>query len=391
MSRKQRFFLLFLAFCMLVTASQIPAVAERAQTESGAAYPSSLSSESAILIEAESGDTVYAKNADLRLPMASTTKLMTALVAMDLAAPTKTITVAPEAVGVEGSSIYLTVGEELTLEQLLYALLLESANDAAAAIAISLSGSIESFAEEMNKKADALGLCDTHFTNPHGLDDAEHYTTARELALIARAVLENELLSTICATRKTTIPHADTESVRLLVNHNKLLRLYEGCIGMKTGFTKKSGRTLVSAAERDGVTLIAVTLNAPDDWQDHTKMLDYGFSCYRSHRLCDVGDLVYSLPIVGGKEDYVVLGNTQALTVTLPASAGEIRQALECRRFEYAGVTEGALLGYAVFDCDTNGDGTRECIARVPLYALYTVEKQEQKSGFWGFFQRIFS
>ncbi len=391
MSCKKRCLLLFLTLCVCMCGVGIQTAA---QTTAGSPHPPSLptvSAQSAVLMEAESGDIVYQKQANTRLPMASTTKLMTALVALELASPTHIVKVAPEAVGVEGSSIYLTEGETLTLEQLLYALLLESANDAAAAIAIDLCGSIEAFAKEMNRKASSLGLTDTHFTNPHGLDDEEHYTTARELALIARSALENELLSTICATRKTTIPHAGTDSMRLLVNHNKLLRFYDGCIGMKTGFTKKSGRTLVSAAKRDGVTLIAVTLNAPDDWNDHSEMLDYGFSQYRSQTLCEAGDLVYSLPIVGGKEHYVILGNSQSVTLTLPALAGDVEQALECRRFEYAGVTEGMLLGHAVFYCDTNADGTQECIAKVPLYALYTVEKEEHKSGFWGFLQGIFT
>ena len=391
MSRKHRLLLLFLTFCVCLSSMIIPTQAQKSATDAQADHAPSVSAQSAVLLEAASGNAIYEKDADRPLPMASTTKLMTALVALELSPPSQPIQIPSEAVGVEGSSIYLTEGESLTLEQLLYALLLESANDAAAAIAIALSGSIEAFAEQMNRKADELGLTDTHFTNPHGLDDEDHYTTARELALIARAALNNELLATICGTRKTTIPHVGEDGVRLLVNHNKLLRLYEGCIGMKTGFTKHSGRTLVSAAERDGVTLIAVTLNAPDDWKDHTEMLDYGFSHYQARTLCEAGDLVYSLPLVGGKEDYVLLGNNAKVSLTLPKAASKIRQILECRRFEYAGVEEGALLGYAVFFSDTDGDGIEERLAKVPLYALYTVEKAECPSGFWSFWKKLFS
>ncbi len=351
----------------------------------------SVSAKSAILIEAESGRTIYEKNANSRLPMASTTKIMTALVALELADPQEIIAVARDAVGVEGSSIYLTEGETLTLEQLLYALLLESANDAAAAIAIGLSGSIEAFADEMNRMAESLGLCDTHFVNPHGLDHEEHYTTARELAIITQAALQHPLLSEIVATRKTTIPHAGSEGARLLVNHNKLLRMYEGCIGVKTGFTKHSGRCLVSAAERDGVTLIAVTLHAPDDWQDHTALFDYGFSCLQSVTLCEPHTLQYSLPVTGGTAEAVLLTNPQAHSVTLPTDAGDITYRIEGRRFEFAPISLGAPIATAVFYCDTDQDGTLEEIARVPLSASHTVDARKDTRGFWEWLTDLFS
>jgi D-alanyl-D-alanine carboxypeptidase len=160
---------------------------------------------------------------------------------------------------------------------LLFGLMLRSANDAAAAIAYEISGSIEAFADKMNEKAESLGLTDTHFTNPHGLDDKEHYTTARELAIITGEALKNDTFLQIVSTKKQIITNSDGES-RLLINHNKLLNMYENTIGVKTGFTKKSGRCLVGAAERDGVRLITVTINAPDDWKDHTALFDYGFS-----------------------------------------------------------------------------------------------------------------
>ena len=351
----------------------------------------SVSAKSAILIEADSGAVVYAKSEQLRLPMASTTKLMTALTALELASPDTVICADQRAIGVEGSSIYLIEGEPLTLEQLLYAMLLESANDAAAAIAIGLCGSIDAFATEMNRKVRALGLDNTHFTNPHGLDHEEHYTTAYELAQIARAVLQKPLLRTIVSTRKTTIPHAGTDGVRLLVNHNKLLRLYDGCIGMKTGYTQKSGRCLVSAAERDGVTLIAVTIHAPDDWDDHTRMLDYGFTQFTSHTLCKENELLYPMPLVGGTEAYVMLGNDTVASVTLPANVGKIVRTIEGARFEYAAAREGDILAYAVFRCDVNNDGVCEIIAKVPLKALYSVEKQVVKKGFFAWLRGLFS
>lgn len=352
------------------------------QAEGTTSISPSLSAKSALLMEAENGAIVCEKNAHTRLPMASTTKIMTALVALELAAPDTVILVDGRAVGTEGSSIYLCEGEELTLEELLYALMLESANDAAVAIAIGVSGSEEAFVDAMNTKATSLGLSDTHFANPHGLDAEAHYTTAYELAVIAREALQNPLLKTIVSTRKTTIPHQNTDGVRLLVNHNKMLRLYDGCIGVKTGYTQKSGRCLVSAADREGVTMIAVTIDSPDDWNDHTKLLDFGFSNYRSVELCPA-DFNLCLPVVGGKESYVTVGVTQSVSVTLPLGSGVIEQTIECPRHIFAPVKEGDICGRMLFFCDTNNDGIQETIGEIPLIAKYSIEKYSPRLSLW--------
>lgn len=342
-----------------------------------------LSAEAAVLIEAESGAVIAGKNADTPMPMASTTKIMTALVALSIAAPETEITVTSEAVGVEGSSIYLTEGEVLTLEQLLRALLLESANDAAVAIAVGLCDSVDAFADEMNRMAIDMGLRQTHFCNPHGLDDAEHFTTAYELARITQRALEIPLLRQIVSTRRATIPHAGTDGARLLVNHNKLLRLYEGCIGVKTGYTKRSGRCLVSAAERDGVTMIAVTLNAPDDWNDHKTLLDYGFSAFESVELCKEDEFCMPMAVVGGQESYVMLSNAEARQITLPTGHGEILRSIELPRFVYAAVAENEIIGRVVWRCDRDGDGYAEIIAEVELCALYDVDRIRVRRSFW--------
>lgn len=372
-----------IACLLLALLFALPCIVIPVEATAPMAEPPSVSAQSAVLIEADSAEVAFSKSADFPLPMASTTKIMTALVALELADPATEITVGAESVGIEGSSIYLTEGETLTLEQLLYALLLESANDAATAIAIGLSGSVEAFAAEMNRKATSLGLRQTHFTNPHGLDHSEHFTTAYELALIARAAMQNPLFCQIVATRKTTVPHAATGGSRLLVNHNKLLRLYDGCIGVKTGFTKKSGRCLVSAAERDGVRLIAVTLHAPDDWNDHEKLLDYGFSRYKSVLLCAADGILTSLPIVGGAQDCVTVCNEGELRVTLPATHGHVTQVLELPRFAYAPTKNGDILGKAVFYCDVDGDGTRETVGEVPLIACASVKRHAPQKSFW--------
>ena len=234
-----------------------------------------LSASSAILMDRESGRVLYEKNAAEQRSIASITKLMTALVAVELHPDlSSTVTVEREWTGAEGSSMYLKPGEELTLEGLLSGLLLSSGNDAALALAGYCAGDVESFVAEMNKKAAQLGMNDPHFAPPNGLDDPQHYSTAYDMALLARAVLEQEELRTIASTRSIFI------AGRSLTNHNKLLWRYEGCTGLKTGYTDEAGRTLVSSALRDGQELIAVTLNAPNDWTDHAALFDYGFATY---------------------------------------------------------------------------------------------------------------
>lgn len=236
----------------------------------------------ACLIDAKSGAVLYAKNKDKRLPMASTTKIMTALTVLETVEPNTVIKVPKAAVGIEGSSIYLMENEEISVENLLYGLLLESGNDAAEALALYCAGSDEKFSELMNQKAHDFGLIDTHFTNPHGLNDPEHYTTAYELCVIAANALENNTFKKIVSSQKYHAAINGSDNVRFFSNHNRLLRYYNGCIGVKTGFTKVAGRCLVSAAQRDDRVYVAVTLNDGNDWKDHQKMLDFAFENFDS-------------------------------------------------------------------------------------------------------------
>ncbi len=312
-----------------------------------------LSASSAILINAENGDTYFEKNADRQMAPASTTKLMTALVALELCEPERMLTVPREAVGTEGSSVYLTEGEVLSLRELLYALLLSSANDAAVAIAVCLCGSVESFADKMNDRAAEMGLKDTHFVNPHGLYDESHYTTARELAKIGKEALSCPPIAEIVAKRKATISHSGEKDKRLLVNHNRLLSTYEGAVGMKTGFTKKAGRTLVSAATRNGLTLIAVTLDAPSDWQDHKILLDYGFENYEHRILYRAGEFTYSLPLCGGKDTAVTLTNKEPLSVTVRKGTGKFTPKIEASgHFAIAPVNKDECIGKLTLCCN---------------------------------------
>lgn len=337
-----------------------------------------LSAQSAILIDADSGEILYGSNYLQKMPMASTTKIMTAVVAIENMPLDTKIKIPETATGIEGSSVYLCTGEILTLEHLLYALLLSSANDAATAIAIAVGGSVDRFADMMNETADRLGLKNTHFENPHGLDGESHYTTAEDLARLTAYALTLPKFREIVSTYKKSIPFDNKENGRLLVNHNKLLRSYSGAIGVKTGFTKKSGRCLVSAAERNGVTLIVVTLNAPNDWQDHTAMLDYGFENYEAVTL---GDFYIEMPVISGKKSAVCCATVECISVLLPKSHGEIEARVEIYPFLYAPVNQGECIGRVVYVCDGKE------IGEIEITATENIEASKQKYTVW---DRIF-
>ncbi len=341
----------------------------------------SVSAKCAILIDASNGNIIFSKNADNTMPMASTTKIMTAVVAIENCDISKVVSVSKAAVGVEGSSVYLYADEKLTMESLLYAMMLESANDAAAAIAIEIAGSIDDFAALMNLKAEEIGLSNTHFTNPHGLDNEQHYTTAYDLAMLTKYALQNPIFAKIVSTQKITIPMDKTDSVRLLINHNRLLRVYDDVIGVKTGYTKKSGRCLVSAASRDGITLIAVTLNAPNDWNDHKSMLNYGFDKYENVLVEAKNGISVDIPVVGGIKSFLTVSNLEELKLTLERERGSITKIIEASPFLYAGIEKGDTVGYAKYYCDG------ELIATLPLVAQESIAIK-RKPTFW---EKIFA
>ena len=267
------------------------------------------SAKSAFLCERGSGRVIYSKNADQRMPMASTTKIMTALTALSAADPDSVATVSKNAEGTEGSSMYLRAGEKVTLRELLYGLMLSSGNDAAVAVAEHVSGSTAAFADLMNRKAAELGLTNTHFENPNGLDSAGHYTTAAELAKIMDAALSNELFREItsCKSKKT--------ERAVYTNHNKLLFMYDGVYSGKTGFTKKDGRCLVSACERNGFSLIAVTLSDPDDWNDHMKMYDAAFAEYKFYTAAEKDGGCGEVRTDGAEKVPLIFGNAMSMYV----------------------------------------------------------------------------
>ena len=321
-----------------------------------------VSARSAALYEPQNGIFIFEKNKDTRLPMASTTKIMTALVAIENGNLEEKIKIDPRAIGIEGSSLYLQSGEEISLEDLIYAVLLRSANDAAAAIAYKISGSIEDFAALMNDRAAQLGLTDTNFTNPHGLDDEMHYTTAHDLAIIAAAALKNETFKKIASTYKTTIESTDGTK-RLVANHNKLLLLYDGAIGVKTGFTKRSGRCLVGAAERDGLLLVSVTIDAPDDWNDHMRMLDLGFSLYEYRAFAAPEEYSYTLPVVGADIDMVTVKNAHGIGAVMEKDAAKIKAVIKLSPYLAAPISKGDIVGRVLFLQDGKEIGHIDLIA----------------------------
>lgn len=301
-----------------------------------------MSAASAILVDADSGRVLYEKDAHTRRLIASITKLMTALVAVDSMMDLKTpITVTPD-YQAEGSSMYLKPGETVTLEDLLYGLLLSSGNDAALAIADSCGGKVETFVEWMNLRAQDLGMTDTHFANPNGLDDEDHYSTAYDMALLAREVLKSGTLRQIVAARSAHVAGRD------LTNHNKLLWQYEGCTGMKTGYTDEAGRTLVSSAVRNGQTLICVTLKDRDDWDDHAALFDYGFSTFPHHSLTRTGKSYRTLPVAGS-----LLPRVEVVTadeVVYPLRADErVRVEVTLPDLVEAPVWKGTIAGKLAF------------------------------------------
>ncbi len=241
----------------------------------------STSAQSMILIERNSGRVLEEFNADKRRPMASTTKIATAITVLENCDDIdKIIKVPKEAVGIEGSSIYLEEGERLSIKDLLYGLMLQSGNDCAVALACVIAGNVSNFAIRMNNLATKVGAVNTNFTNPHGLHDDKHYTTARDLALISAYAMSNAVFREIVSTKRYEMPWADREYKRVIVNKNKILSTFDGGNGVKTGYTKKAGRCLVSSAERNGMEVIAVVLNCGPMFEECRALMEKAFNSY---------------------------------------------------------------------------------------------------------------
>ena len=334
-----------------------------------------VSARRAYVLDAVSGRVLYEKNADEQSLIASTTKIMTALIVCEQCNVLDRMRIPKEAVGIEGSSMYLKEGEVLTLQELLYGLMLSSGNDAAVALAIYCGGTVEGFAELMNDKAHILGMQDTHFENPNGLDSPGHYSTARDLAKLAAYAMENPIFY------KTVSAKSVTVGERYLTNHNKLLWRVDGADGVKTGFTKAAGRILVSSATRNGRRIVAVTIDDPDDWQDHAALLEEGFARYSVQRLLSKGDCVGTVEVVGGETCRVEVIAAEDFDYAIAPEERHVL-ALPGSGFVYAPAVEGADAGFVYVLIEG------KAVGKVPVVYGQTVEqtKTEEKS-FW---QKLF-
>ncbi|MBQ7794102.1 MAG: D-alanyl-D-alanine carboxypeptidase [Clostridia bacterium] len=341
-----------------------------------------LSAKSACLMVASSGEVIYEKESGMRLPMASTTKMMTALVAAESGRWDEVATVSANAEGQEGSSIYLEENDKVKLSDLVCGMLLNSGNDAAVAVAEHISGDIKSFSQLMCERAKSIGAMNTSFENPSGLDSENHYSTAYDLALIGSEVVKNPHLRPIIQSKEMQI--ADSEgNITYLRNHNKLLWSYEGMIGVKTGFTKKSGRCLVTAAEREGITLVAVTLCAPNDWQDHKNLLDYGFGMCENSVVIEEGGELGTVNV--GGNDLKLIAKT-AIAATGIKNRREKREVkVSCVKNPTAPINEGEKLGEAYVYQNGRIIGQTDLLASESVYEI-----QEDTGGFLEFIKSIF-
>ncbi len=325
-----------------------------------------LSAKRAIVLDAQTGRVLYAKCEDDQSLIASTTKIMTALIICEQCNVLDRMKVPKEAVGIEGSSMYLKEGEVLTLQELLYGLMLRSGNDAAVALAIYCGGTVEAFAQLMNDKAHRLGMENTHFVNPNGLDAPGHYSTAKDMAILAAYAMENPIFRQTVSTKSVTIGE------RVLQNHNKLLWRVNGADGVKTGYTKAAGRILVSSTTRQGRRIIVVTMDAPNDWADHEKLIEEAFAAYSVQTLITEGELLGTLEVAGGEAGEVQLLAGETFMFPL-RQVEKVDICLPAPGFVYAPVVEGSCAGFAHITVDG------AAIGKIPLVYGQTIERTKEK------------
>lgn len=335
--------------CFICAAAFLAAALLPAYAQAATAQPE-VSAKSAVVVNADDGRVLYAKNENQRLAIASTTKIMTSMLTLQAASTeNRTVTITPEMIRVEGSSMGLRAGDRLTLRDLAAGMLMVSGNDAANSAAFAVGGTKEHFADMMNAEATRLGMKNTHFVTPSGLDDEEHYSTAYDMSQLTCAAMKNSDFSRIVRQSSMEIHFVSPDVTHYYGNHNRLLKLYRYCTGVKTGFTKKAGRCLVSAAEKDGVRLVAVTLNAPDDWNDHENLLNYGFTRLKS---CAIDDSMYHLTeaAVGGVKNSVAVVGSSGGNVVIDSNA-TLQRTVEMPHFVYAPVKSGQVLGRVCYRC----------------------------------------
>lgn len=351
------------ALCLVfVSFSVFSAFGEETQ---GVSHKPEVSAESAVLYCVNDGKIYFSKDENKQMKNASTTKIMTALITLEEAEKENKQVEFTEEMVAEGSSMYLEVGNIVTLRDLAVGMMTCSGNDAANAAAISIAGSLEKFAEIMNSRAQELGMKNTNFVTPSGLDDENHYSTAYDLALLMAYALENEAFAEITSQKSIKVDFIKPEDRSLTYsNHNRLLSLYEYCIGGKTGYTLSAGRCLVSASEKDGLRFICVTLNDKNDWKDHQALYEYA---YENYSLCGCDDTSFFLevPVVGGTEDFVTVGSDRKYGVVISAEdVQKVTRTVYLDNFLYAPIEDGDYVGKVVYTIDD------KLIAETPLSAM---------------------
>jgi len=335
----------------------------------------SVSAAGAVLLDVDTGRVLAAKNAHKQLPMASTTKVMTALLAIEKGNLQAICQVPPEAYGVEGSSMYLNAGEQVSLEDLLFGLMLASGNDAAVTIARHIGGSVEGFAALMNKRAKELGCLNTNFVTPNGLPDPNHYTTAYDLARISAEAMKQPEFQKIVASKYHQTATGDIK--RTLKNKNKILWQYEGGNGVKTGFTKAAGRCLVFSAEREGHTIVGVVLNAPDMWNDAMRYLDHGFDRYQWKEFVKAGEGIRSVAVIKGMKNSLEAVAKDGILLPVAGADEKPELRVVCSPALQAPVMQGETIG--MLEAWLDG----RCLAKTSLIAADTVLRKEYPYYVW--------
>lgn len=358
---------------ILTVCSAVTAFADESDDREGSP---DVSAETYVLYCADNGQILAAKDENKRMKPASTTKIMTTLLDLEAAASCdETVTFTKE-MAAEGSSMYLELGEKVRLSDLAVGMMMSSGNDAANAAALSLSDSFEDFSELMNGRAKQIGMDNTHFITPSGLDDDDHYSTAYDMALLMTYALENEDFAKLSAKKSAKVDFVEPEKHITYSNHNRLLSLYEYCIGGKTGYTMAAGRCLVSAARKDGLTLVCVTMNDRNDWDDHIKLYNYGFDNYFSENSND-SEFMAEIPCVGGTVDTVDVVGEKDISVVLSAKdKSKLERKVYIDSFLYAPIAKNQTVGRI----DYIVDGNR--VASVNVISADNVEIKKDNSIF---------
>ncbi len=346
---------IFIAVCLILNTSAAFAKEATKPDISAKAYA---------LIELNTGRLLLSKNEDMKLPMASTTKIMTCILAIEKLPLDTKIKISKNAEGTEGSSMYLRCGEVLTLEELLYGLMVVSGNDAAVAVAEAVGGNVEDFICMMNEKASELGLTNTHFVTPNGLHDDEHYTSAKDLCALSCYAMKNETFAKIVSTKSKIIEADEDNSVHYLNSKNKILKEYDGGCGIKTGYTKKAGRCLSASAKKDEMTLVAVVLSAPDMFEDAKKLLDYGFDNFRLYEIVKEKESIAEIPVKNGISKSIKVESSESCILPLREDEYKIiRKTVNLPEFLTAPINCGDSIGsISIY----NGD---ELLKEIMLYA----------------------